>query len=169
MAQEVNLHKMVLTNLTFPAPQSLSFCGVLPDEFTESHSTNFEPFDIKSRSNPVASYAGSAARTVSITVGVHEDYLSQFGISDIRDFVAAVKSITYPEYMGTKVVPPRVLLRIGNFFKMKGYCTDCSITWKKPIRNERYIYADITFSITEAINQAFAASEIFAKEDLRRV
>ena len=162
---------MILTNLTFPAPQSVSFYGILPDEFTETHSTNFESIDIKSRSNPLASFAGSSARTSDISFDIHEDYLAEFngGTADIREFIAAIKSITYPEYQGTIVVPPRILLRVGSFFKIKGYCNSCSITWKKPIRDGRFILASVSISITEALSQSFAASEVFTQEDLRRV
>lgn len=166
-----NVHKMILTNLTFGAPQSISFYGILPDEFSETHQTTFETIEIKSRSNPLASYAGSTARTVDISVKIHEDYLAEFngGTADIRDYVAAIKSITYPEYQGTVVVPPTVLLRIGDFFKIKGYCTSCTITWEKPIRDNHYIVATANFSIAEALSQSYTASEVFTKEDLRRM
>lgn len=166
-----NVHTIILTNLTFPAPQSISFYGIMPEEFTETHSTIFEQIDIKSRSNPLASYAGSTSRTVDISVDIHEDYLAEFngGRADIRDFVAAVRSITYPQYQGTIVIPPRVLIRIGNFFKLKGYCNSCSVTWKKPIRNGRFISATLSFSLSEALEQSYTAAEVFTKEDLRRV
>lgn len=150
--------------------QHLSFYGVLPDEFTESHTANFEPFDIKSRSNPLASYGSGSARNVSISVDIHEDYLAEFngGSADIREYIAAIKSITYPEYQGTLVVPPKVLLRVGTFLKIQGYCTSCSITWKKPIRDGRFIFATVQFDISEALEQAYSASEVFSMEDLRR-
>lgn len=166
-----NVHKMTLTNLTFGAPQSISFYGILPDEFTESHSTNFEQIDIKGRSNPLWAYAGSSARETSITVTLHEDYLAEFmgGSADIREFVAAIRSITYPEYQGTMTVPPTILLRIGSFFKMKGICQSCQVTWKKPIRDNRYIVADISISIAEALEDSYTASEVFSMSDLVRM
>ena len=166
-----NVHKMVLTNLTFGAPQSISFYGILPDEFSESHSALFDTIEIKGRSNPLAAYSGSSARTVSITVTIHEDYLAEFmgGYADIRQFIGAIRSITYPEYRGTLTVPPKVLLRIGQFLKIQGYCSSCTVTWKKPIRDGRFIVADVSFEIVEALTNSYTASEVFSTADLRRM
>ena len=61
------------------------------------------------------------------------------------------------------------MLRIGSFFRIKGYCTNCEIMWRRPIRNNRYICATVNISITEALDYGFAASEIYTKEDLRVV
>ena len=165
----VNVHKMMLTNLTLG--HTLSFYGVLPDTITESHQANFQLVDIKSRSNPLASYDNGSARTVTINVDICEDYISQFngGYADIREFVAKIKALTYPEYYGLIVKAPSVLLRVGTFFRMRGYCTNVEVIWHRPIRDERYLWVTLSFTISEALHKAWKASEIFNQEDMRRV
>ena len=166
----VNQHKIILTNLTLGG-QSITLYGILPDEFSESHTAAFTPMDIRSRSGPVFAYSNGGARELSFTFDVHEDYLAAYngGKADIREYAAAFKSLTYPEYMGTHVVPPEMLLRVGTFIRFKGFCTSASVTWKRPMRNGRYILATFTLSMQEANRNSFAASEINIGDDLRRV
>lgn len=166
----VNVHNMILTNLTFPAPQSLSFYGMLPEEFTESHATNFEQIEIKGRSSPLASYGGSSARSTEISVLIHEDYLAEFngGKADITEYIAQIKALTYPLYKGTLTIPPKVLLRVGDFFSIRGYCANCSITWKLPIRDRHYIQAQASFAISESLPVSYTAEDIFSGADIRR-
>jgi len=171
MNPTVNQHKVILTNLTFDPPQSITFYGLLPDEIAETHTANFQNMDIQSRSGQLWSYSGGNSRELSISITVHEDYLAEYmgGKADIRDYAATFKALTYPEYEGTKVKPPSILLRVGSFIKFKGICTSATVTWKKPIRNDRYIVADFNINLVEANSNAFAASEIYVKDDLRRV
>lgn len=171
MNPTVNQHKVILTNLTFDPPLSMSFFGILPDDIRESHSANFEQMTIMSRSGQLQSYSGGNNRTTDISITVHEDYLAEYmgGKADIREFAAQFKALTYPEYMDSKVIPPRILLRVGKFFQFHGVCTESSVTWKKPMRNDRYICADFSISLMETNSNAFAASEILAMDDLRRV
>lgn len=165
-----NVHKMILTNMSLDTPVSISFYGMLPEEFTETHSANFEEIDIKSRSSTLASYAGGSARTTEISVNLNEDYLAEFngGGENYRldDYVATIKSLTYPMYKGVLVLPPRLRLRIGDFFKIQGFCTSCSVTWRLPIRDGRYINAGVSLSITEARSMALSADQVIQKEDL---
>ena len=171
MVKTVNAHKVILTNLTFDPPESISFYGVLPDSIQEAHQANFQPMDIQSRSGPLFAYSGGSARNITIDIDVHEDYLAEYngGKADIREYAALFKALTYPEYKGTKVEPPSVLLRVGSFIRIKGICSSSSVTWEKPMRNGRYIVAKFSVTIEEANQLAFAASEILAMDDLRRV
>lgn len=170
MIPTVNQHKIILTNTTFDPPQSITFYGILPDDIQEQHSANFTPMEIQSRSGPLFAYSSGSARAISLDFDVHEDYLAEYngGSADIREYAANFKALTYPEYMGTKVIPPSVLLRVGTFILFKGICTNASVTWQKPIRNGRYILAKFSISLEEANVNCFAASEIFAMDDIRR-
>lgn len=171
MIPTVNLHKIILSNMTFDPPQSITFYGILPDTIMEQHGASFNSMDIQSRSGPLYSYSGGSARTITIEFEVHEDYLAEFngGYADIREYAANFKALTYPEYVKTKVEPPSVLLRVGTFIRLKGVCESSSVTWRKPIRNGRYIVADFSITLNEANANAFAASEILLMDDLRRV
>ena len=149
----------------------MTFYGMLPDSIQESHGANFEPMTIVSRSGQILSYSGGSNRELSLTIEVHEDYLASYngGKADIREYAALFKTLTYPEYLDSKVVPPSLLLRVGSFIKFKGVCTNASVNWMRPMRNNRYIRAEFNISLTEANSVAFAASEIFTMDDLRRV
>lgn len=167
----VNQHKIILTNYTFSPPQSMTFYGILPDDITESHSATFDEMQIQSRSGSLFAYSGGPSRTIDLSIDVHEDYLAEYngGSADIREYAAQFKALTYPEYMESYVIPPSLLLRVGSFILFKGICTSASVVWHKPMRNDRYIYATFTLSLQEANKNAFAASEIMAMDDLRRV
>ena len=171
MGPTINQHKVILTNLTFSPPVSMTFYGILPDDITEDHVANFDSMDIRSRSGQLWSYSGGSSRILSLTIDVHEDYIAEYqgGSADIREYAAQFKALTYPEYMESQVIPPSLLLRVGSFIKFKGICQSSSVTWHKPIRNDRYIYATFSLQLAEANANAFAASEIYAMDDLRRV
>jgi hypothetical protein len=149
----------------------MTFYGILPDEISESHNANFAAMDIMSRSGQLWSYSGGDSRTISLNFDVHEDYLAAFngGKADIREFAAKFKALTYPEYTESGVIPPSLLLRVGSFIKFKGICRSATVTWRKPMRNNRYIVANFSLDMAEANKLAFAASEIVAMDDLRRV
>ena len=166
-----NLHKVTITNYTLPGHPVFSFYGVIPDSLTESHGADFATMDIMSRSGQLFSYSGGTSRTIDITISTHEDYIAAFtgGKADIRDYVAKFKALTYPEYSGTVVRPPELLLRVGNCIKFHGICESASVTWQKPFRNDHYIVADLNLSLKEANRLAFSASEIFYGDDLRRI
>ena len=70
--------------------------------------------------------------------------------------------------MGTKVIPPRVFITIGGYVKMKGYCTSCSVNWKKPVRDGRFVFCTVTLDITETLSISFSADEVFTMDDMRR-
>lgn len=171
MNPTVNQHKIILTNLTFSPPMSMTFYGILPDEISESHTANFANMDIMSRSGQLWSYSGGDSRTIDLSIEVHEDYLASYngGKADIREYAAQFKALTYPEYTEAGVIPPSILLRVGSFIKFKGICRSSTVVWRKPMRNNRYIVAAFQLSLAEANSNAFAASEILLMDDLRRV
>jgi len=163
---------VTIVNTTFNPPRAINFYGLAPDDITESHSANFEPIDIMGRSSPIAVYSGGGGRTVDISLDIHEDYLkeysNQMGKADIREFVAEVKALTYPRYQGGVVIPPRVFIKIGEFFRMKAYCGSVSVSWKKPIRDGKYIVAGLSMNFTEILSVSFSADEVSSGKDLER-
>lgn len=165
----VNTNLIMLANLTLSPPQTLQFHGIVPDEFSENHSTNYEQVSIQSRSSNLASYGGSNSRTVSVQFDLHEDYLSEYsGIKDIGEFVAKLKAFTYPLYQNGVVIPPRCFLKIGSMFRIKGYTDSVDVTWKKPIRNGRMIAATVTMNIVEFVSLSYSADQIASGADLGR-
>jgi hypothetical protein len=161
---------VTIVNTSFNPPRAINFYHMSPDDITESHTAEFEPVVIKSRSNPLAAYSGSGARTTDLSFDIHEDDLRVvMGPSaDIIQFVGQVKALTYPRYQGGVVIPPRVFIKIGDFFRMKAYCSSVNVTWKKPIRNNRYICATLAMSFSEILSMSFTADEISTGGDLGR-
>jgi hypothetical protein len=163
---------VTIVNTSFNPPRAINFYGLAPDDLTESHSANFEPVEIMGRSSPLASYSGGGGRTVDISLDVHEDYLkaysNQKNVANIVEFVGQVKALTYPRYQDNIVIPPRVFIKIGEFFRMKAYCNSVSVSWKKPIREGRYIMAGLNMNFTEILSVSFSADEVATGKDLER-
>lgn len=163
----MNTDLITIVNLAMPSPQVIRFNGIVPEEFTESHSTNFEQLQIQSRSSALASYGGSNSRTVGISFDIHEDYLGEYmGINDISEFIAQIKALTYPLYQNGVVIPPRCYLKVGSIFKMRGYPESVDVTWKKPIRDGRMIAASISISMVEYVSLSWSADQIASRADL---
>ena len=160
-----------ITNLVASPPWTIPLYGIAPDDIAESHSAQFEDMNIMSRSGVLMSYTGGNARSITLTFTVHEDYIIEYEGqgADIRQYVAQIKALTYPEYAGTSVIPPKVRLRAGKFILLQGVCSSVTVTWRKPIRKGRYIVADCSIEIMETNSESFAASEIITMGDLRRV
>jgi len=164
---------ITIVNCTFNPPRSINFYGITPDEVTESHSASFDPQDIRGRSNPLAAYSGSGARTTSLSIDVHEDYLRMYSKSlekaRLVDFIGQIKALTYPRYQSGIVIAPKVFIKIGEFFLMKAYCSQVSVTWKKPLReNKYYVSANISMDFSEILSISFSADEVATGMDLGR-
>lgn len=163
---------ITIVNTTFNPPQAINFYGLAPDDFSENHTAEWDPAVIRSRSSPLAAYSGGGARTVSLAIDIHEDYMKAYfnggNSNEITQFVGQLKALTYPRYQGGTVIPPKVFIKIGQFFRMKAYCTSVDITWKKPIRNNKYIAATISMSFTEILSTCFSADEVATGGDLGR-
>ena len=81
------------------------------------------------------------------------------------DFVKDLKALTYPQYLTNIYKPPMILLEVGDFFKMRGFCT-VSVSWKKPLREGRYVNASVTIQVTEALKKSFGMDDILGSKDL---
>ncbi|AMM44847.1 hypothetical protein SP15_048 [Bacillus phage SP-15] len=164
-----NTNLIILANLAFAPPQTIKFHGIIPEEFNESHSTNFEQVQIQSRSSALASYGGSNSRTANIQFDIHEDYLGEYvGTKDITEFVAKLKALTYPRYENGVVIPPRCYLKIGSMFRIKGYPESVDINWRKPVRDGRMISATVTINFVEYVSLSWSADQIASGADLGR-
>ncbi len=156
-----SLGPLVIINLNTGSEIYLD--GLFPDDVGESQTASFDPIEIRGRSSAFAAYSGGSSRTTSLTFTLHEDYLGGYmGIHDIREAVSLLKATIFPIYDGGgAIIPPRIYLRILNtiIFK-KAYPTDCSITWKKPIRGGRYIVAEVSMSITEIVKEAWDTFDV---------
>jgi len=131
------------------------FCP--PETIGDEIQAQFDPTSIRGRSSQYHGYDTSGPRTTSLSLKIHEDYL--YGTNNILDFSNRIRALAYPEYSG-HVIPPRCLVRVGT--TLGGICivNNVSLSWLLPIRNNRYICADITIGLVILEPMAPSASEV---------
>lgn len=159
-----NLGPIIIVNLN--TGKEIHLDGLFPEDLSEEQSVSFEDITIRGRSSGFSAYSGGGSRTTTIIFTLHEDYLGGYmGIDDIREVVSLLKATIFPVYENSgAIIPPRVYLRIGDTINFKrAYVTSCNVTWKKPIRNGRYIVADVNMGVTEILKVAL---DTFDVEDM---
>lgn len=111
------------------------FDFILP-EFSEGNSANYDQISIPGRSSEVMSYTTTAGRKVSVNLELFAGeglYTGSDPIRDLQQDVAFVKSLAYPNYQGSIVLPPPVVLcYLGPELIIKGVVTSVSTEYKKP-------------------------------------
>lgn len=127
----------------------------IPDELEDSNSSSFSEINIQGRSTPVLAYDGSGPRNVTFTLQLHDDYC-RLGIKQTVDLL---KSLTYPRY-STYILPPRCYIRIGETIRMTGVCEDVTVNWKKPYRDNKFVYAEVSLTFKSALEVPFSADDV---------
>lgn len=108
----------------------------IPESVSDQLSLNTYEQAIVGRSAPIISYVNTGARQVNFTIALADDYMptNESGTQyTITEYVAALKSLVYPEY-GSKINAPNITCKIGNI-KISGICTGVNVTWKGPLSN----------------------------------
>jgi len=138
---------------------------ILPDEFNRSNAAQYDEADVRLRSNPFRGYSSGGPSVTSLTIPLHDDLLRHRGetIMSVIDFFEA---LAHPHYYteGNRVASPRVLIRIGDFFKMRGNPDNVDVTFRKPYRNGIYLQADISVTMSEALRVPLAAVNVHQGE-----
>ena len=115
---------------------------VLPQEFSDTNSTEFDPVPMLGRSVNYQIYNGSS-REVSFVLNLHSE------LGDVKQVVKDFQAATYPLYRKGLPAPPEVLVKIGEIFKVRGILTNCSASWKTPIVDGEYSLCDLSLGIKE--------------------
>lgn len=129
---------------------------IIPEEVSDSTSSQWEEVVPRGRSNPIYGYSSSGPRTVSYTIQLHDDYLPD----GILTTVNQLRALTYPAYSGGSISPPKCLVRVGGNIKFTGICKEVSVTWQKPLRDGYYINAEVSLTFDEVCNTAKGSSEV---------
>lgn len=134
-----------------------------PESIDESYSANFNTASMQGRSTPIHGYGDGGPKTVSFTVKLHDDFIDSGG-KDIVDIVNEIKSLSYPVYRN-RVIPPRVLVKLGSMIEMTAVCTSVGVNWQLPYGQTQsgrvsYLHADISLSFDEVRSIAPSATEI---------
>lgn len=108
---------------------------ILP-EFGENNAVNYDQISIPGRSSEVLSYTNTSGRKVSVNLELFAGeglYTGSNPISDLQKDVAFVKSLAYPNYQGSIVLPPpMVLCYLGPELIIKGVVNSVGTEYKKP-------------------------------------
>lgn len=138
----------------------------IPEQVSDQLQLNTYEQAIVGRSAPIISYVNTGARNVSFTIALADDYMptDQSGKQySITEYIAALKSLTYPEYSSDKITAPDVVCKIGNV-KISGIVSSVSVTWKGPLSSVVaggcFSRADVQISIKEVRATVRGASYI---------
>ncbi len=115
-----------------------------PESLDDSYSAQFSEKPILGRSSPIVVYTGGSSRKLDFSITVHEDLLD--GYTDIRQWVDDLKAMSLPVY-NNGVHPPKIYCRVGSVYAFWGVM-NTTVTYKRPIRDNHYIVADVKFEFT---------------------
>jgi hypothetical protein len=134
-------------------PQSVCQLPVIPEEFSDSNSANFNPVSMMGRSVDYQIYEGSS-RSVSFSLRLHEELyvVESSKYENIHNIVSLIESCCYPIYDKSAynyAAPPEIAFQIGKQFYIRGILTNCSASWHTPIIDNQYVWCDLSIGITE--------------------
>jgi len=134
--------------------------GLIPDTVAYNYTPNFQSTQILGRFTPIYTYQSGSDEVYSFSLKVHEDLIDLTKYKNIQDFVDTIKSMSYPRERNGILVLPRVYIQLG---EIEGFgLINTSINWALPLREGRYVVADIDFSFT--IETPYKSPEIYKLE-----
>lgn len=136
---------------------TIEFRSGMPTDLSDSANANFDPAEIRGRSNQIHGYNNTEARTVSFSYTFLED-IEPEGLLTI---IARIKALEYPGYASV-VEPPKCYLRLGDAVRGTFICTSAPVSYGETSgsRDGYYLSADVSFEFTEANDYARSAAEV---------
>lgn len=124
-------------------------------EFSESTSANWDDISIIGRSTSVKAYNSTQSRSIDISlqlvagIGMYANGADKID-SMIKD-VEFVKSLEYPDYSKSIVLPPPVvLLYLNPAIKLRGVVSQVRAEYKKPYDSKnRPMICELTFTVVQ--------------------
>ncbi len=166
---QFNSYIISLSNKTWvPLP-------VIPEQITESIGVDWGTINIPGRSANYKTYNGTSNRNFSITLKLHEDLLSDCGLSDIIYFL---KSLAYPEYTQNEIRPPVCIIKVMDDIKARGIVNSISVNHSLPIKELiknnahtgklKYAVKTVTIEFTEVPIGAPSSTDILNNKDFSK-
>lgn len=123
---------------------------LIPQVLSYSYTPNFTAQSTLGRLSPIYLYSGGSEETYSFSLTLHEDEVIKYQkgkYKSLEEFVDKLKSLSYPytDNEGFQVYN-KVTLILGEI-SGKGIL-NTEVAWKKPLRNGKYILAEVTFTFT---------------------
>lgn len=137
---------------------------LLPESIDDSYTANYNSTPILGRSTPIIGYSEGGPRSISFSVKLHDDVISEAGM-DIVDKVNILKALSYPSYENDRVISPKCYVRIGSMISMTGVCNNVGVSWEPPYSPTKkgrvsYLQAEVSLSFDEVQPIPQSASQI---------
>lgn len=127
----------------------------LPESVADAVAANFDPIDIRGRSNALQGFNTTGPRTVSFDFDLHRDFC-EYGLVTTA---AQLKALCYPGYVGY-IDAPKAYIHLGNAVRGLFIVNDVSVTYNVPYMDDMYMTAQVSMSVTEAGDTVYSASQI---------
>ena len=127
----------------------------LPESVSDSISANFDPIDIRGRTNALQGFNTTGPRTLSFDFDLHRDFC-EYGVVTTA---AQLKALCYPGYTGY-IDAPKAYIHLGNAIRGLFIVNDVSVTYNVPYMDDMYMTAQVSMSITEAGDTVYSAAQI---------
>lgn len=152
------------TNTWIPLP-------VVPESASEGVSAMWNDVQIPGRSANYRSYKGTSNRSLNFSIKLHMDLLKELSTEnmDLTTICDYMKSLVYPEYSQNAILPPVCILKLTDYFKLRGTFDSVSVSYELPLRDivyrgksnqKMYSVATVSFQFTEVPIKAPSASQI---------
>lgn len=129
---------------------------VLPEDISDSSAAQFNQQVPLGRSVPIWGYASSGPRNISFQVTLHDDMCEDGLLKTVYNCYA----LQYPKYEGNQIKPPKAIITIGNIIRISAVPQSVSVSWRKPVRDNIYISAEVSFSFASAEEIPFGSDDI---------
>lgn len=137
--------KIVFTRTTINDVEEIEI-KTIPQNVDYTYRPNFTSQSVLGRATPMYQYTGATGKSLSFSIELHEDIHVEAGES-LDTLVQRIKTLSSPvvDRGGYAEEYPRVYFSLGELEAFVKVETD--VTWKKPIRDGKYIMAEIGFKI----------------------
>lgn len=142
---------------------------IIPDSVSASYNSSIQKTSSFGILRPLNFYVGGSAKTLSFSIDVHEDLNIKYqknkvtrvgeNLYDIIDIIKAMSEpiITQVSLNNNLLQAPKVYLQLGSQFAGLGHIST-SISFSTPFRNNRYVFASISFTFT--FHETFKAGDL---------
>lgn len=137
--------EMLFTRITESSIKEITVPEI-PQTIHYKYSPKFSSQNLLGRATPIYQYSGASGASYSFSVTLHEDAHTK-GNQTLEDLIDSIKSLSAPDNdrYGNLGTYPRVLFTLGELNALVK--VEVNVEWKKPVRNGKYIMADVSFTI----------------------
>lgn len=138
-----------------------AYLPIYPESISDTQGADWTSQSIVGRSNPIAAYIGTNARSVSFTLSLHRELLGSdyYHMNQMEEILEIFRMAVFPKYCEIGLIPPRTRIVIGEL-AIDGVLESANYTWKPPIIDKKYMACDVEVHITGYPSKVFSADEL---------